>query len=201
MPIVYDAQAMYVQLVWESANFASGAGTSSFGLYTDANGATALNAVATGISQAWQTTMRAVTDTDCTLDFIRWETQTFSGEVSVGLAGSLSVTGTPPNTSVLFTFKAAEKGPRNRGRIYWPQVLPEASVDERGIITPALVTTLNTTMGNFFNAVTDLPNVLGHYIPQSEYPGQQSPPNLPWPQVITRGTSAIAATQRRRLRR
>lgn len=201
MPVVFDSQSMLVQMVWESANFASGAGTSTFGLYTDANGATALNAIATGISQAWQASLRALTDSDITLDFIRWETDNFSGEVSVALAGSAAVNSPPPNAATLITYKAAEKGPRNRGRNFWPGLVSEGDVDERGIINNTRVAAILTEVNDFFEAVEAIPDVLGQYIVQSSTPGQATPPNLPWPQVIERGVSPLMATQRRRLRR
>lgn len=201
MPIVYDTQAMLVQFVWETANYASGGGTTTLGIYTDASGGNALNAIVEDIRGVWLTTFQDDMDSDWTLASIRWETQTFSGEVQVGTAGGTSMTSPPPNTSILLSYKAAEKGPRNRGRSYWPGLVPEASIDERGIVTPTVVADIFTTMEAFWTGVNAIPDVLGHYIPQSEYSGQASPPNLPWPQVLTRTVSPIVATQRRRLRR
>lgn len=201
MPIVYDAQSVLLQLVWESANFASGGGTTSLGIYANSNGAQDLQTIVEGVRDAWLDNIRAITDTDVTLDEVRWESQNFSGVVPVATAGSASLSGPPMNTSVLISYKAAEKGPRNRGRSYWPGLLPEGSVDERGVVTPATQATILSAMNAFWADVNAIPEVLSHNIPQTDNPGQSSPPNLPWPQVISLTVGTLAATQRRRLRR
>lgn len=201
MPIVYDAQAMLVQFIWESANFASGGGTTTLGFYTDANGAGEADSIVNDFGDAWTTRLRATTDTDVTLATIRWETETLSGDVFKGQAGTAGHTSPSPNTSVLVSYAAAEKGPRNRGRSYWPGLIGEGNIDERGVIAPTIALAIQTAVTLFFADCLAVPDVLSQNIPQTQYPGQATPPNIPWPQVLTQSVQPLVATQRRRLRR
>lgn len=200
MPVAYGPQSLLVQLVWESANFASGGGTTTFGFNMTALDEPDLGALGTEISDAWQARFRALTDSDWTLERIRLEDATRSVEVPVVLAGTLSATAPPPNTSVLFSYKAIGKGPRNRGRNYWPGVLAEGDIDERGVVNPARVPALTTAMNGFFTDIEAVTGIESQAIVQSTYPDQATPPQDPWPNVVTRTIGALVATQRRRLR-
>lgn len=200
MPIDYDAQSLLVQFVWESANFASGGGTTTLAFNANFNGAAEAGLIVDGIVDAFNTTLRLEMDSDFTLATARWETETFSGDLPAGLVGGASITGPPINTSVLFSYSAAEKGPRNRGRSFWPGLLSETQVDERGVILPARVLQLQVELADFLNAAGAVPNNLGQSISQSSTPGQNTPPIHPWPIVNSVVVQPIAATQRRRMR-
>lgn len=200
MPIAYDAQAMSVNLIWESANFATGGGSTSLAFNTDLNGAGEINDFMLAIQEAWEDELRPLTDSDYTLANIAWETETLSGEWPVNLAGGQSQTGVASNTALIMSYKAAEKGPRNRGRNFWPGLLPEAQVDERGVINNTLLATVGIAMNDFFILCLAHPDVLSQSITQTTTPGQASPPNSPWPQVVGRVAQPIIGTQRRRVR-
>ena len=200
MPVSFDAQSMVVQLIWESSNFASGAGSTTLGFNTNLNGAVAIDGFMTAIRNAWNTNLRPITDGDYTLASLAWETQTLSGEQGVNLAGGASITGPPSNCATIVSYKAAEKGPRNRGRNFWPGLLGETQVDEGGVIIPTTLATTIAAMSAFFTACLAHPNVLSQSIVQSTTPGQASPPNHPWPQVVSRTAQAKIGTQRRRVR-
>lgn len=201
MPIIYDDQACLVQMVWNSANFATGGGTSSFGLNLDAIDPPALGDLANGIRDAWTANLRTITDSNYRLERIRLETQTLSGEFGAALDGTGSIVSPPPNTSMLISYTAVQKGPRSRGRNYWPGMLPEGDIDERGNILASRVTSLQAAFGAFFTAVAAIDGVVGQAIVQTDEPGQASAPILPWPSVQSRAVQSLAATQRRRLRR
>lgn len=200
MPVEFGPQSLLVSLIWESANFASGGGSTTLGFNMTSLAEPDLGALGTEISDVWQARFRALTDSDWTLERIRLEDATRSVEVPVVLAGTLSAVAPPPNTSVLFSYKAIGKGPRNRGRSYWPGLVAEGAIDERGVINPAAIPPLVTAMNNFFTDIEALDGVTSHAIAQSSYPGQASPPQDPWPSVVTRTVGALVATQRRRLR-
>lgn len=201
MPIAYGPSSLLTQLIWESANFASGGGTTSLAWNVQNLTAAEGERVAGLISQAWTDRLRALTDSDLTLVSVRWETQNFSGEVAKNQAGGLNLTGTPPNTAILASYASVRKGSRGRGRNYWPGILPEAAVDERGVITPTNVTAFGVALTAFFDQVEADPAGINHAIAQTDTPGQATPPLLPWPAVVSRVVQPIAATQRRRMRR
>lgn len=200
MPIEYGPQSVLCQLVWESANFASGGGSTTFGLNVESASTFDLGLAATEISDAWQATIRTIQDNDITLDRVRIETVDRSLEAPVALAGSASITGPPPNVTALTSYKSFGKGRRNQGRSYWPGLLAENDIDERGVVLNTRLVTVFTQVGAFFTAVETIPEVISQSIPQSTYPEQKTPPNIPWPNVTSRQISPLVATQRRRLR-
>lgn len=200
MPIDFDAQAMTVNLIWEGAIFAKGGASTSLAFNTDLNGAGAIDIFMEAIKDAWGAQLRPVTDQDITLASLLWETQTLSGEHFVGLAGGGGITGPPSNCALITSYKAAFKGPRNRGRNFWPGMLTEGSVDEGGAVLPSFLTPLALRFDNFFDLVLAHPGVLAQTIAQSSTPGQATPPNHPWPQVINRTLQPKIGTQRRRVR-
>jgi hypothetical protein len=201
MPISFNANSLLTQFTWESANFASGGGTTSHAWNVTGLDVTESIRLANVIRQSWVDNLRALTDSDLTLVSVRWEIALSSGEVSVNLPGSLSLTGTPPNTAFLASYATSYKGPRGRGRNYWPGLLPEAAVDERGVINPTNVTNFGTALFNFFDDIEADPSGIRQAIAQSDESGQVTSPIVPWPVVTNRIVQPIAATQRRRMRR
>ncbi len=200
MPIVYGPQNALISLIWESGNFASGSGATVFGLELDPLTESTIAAVAAAIPSIWSTHLRPTTDSDYTLASVRYETDTLSGEVVASLAGGGSVTGPPSNTALLCSYFSIFKGRRNRGRNYWPGLLGETQVDERGTIVPARVTSAQNDIDAFFAAIIARPEVVNQCISQSATPGAVTPPIIPWPRVATRVVQPVIGTQRRRVR-
>jgi hypothetical protein len=201
MAVAFGPQSALVQLVWSSPNFATGGGTTTFGFNVESAGTLDLGALLNTVRDAWTANVRTITDSNYTLERLRCETFDRSLEVGASLAGTGSINSPASNTSILISYKGYGKGPRWRGRSYWPGLLPEGDVDERGAVLSSRVVALQTAMGAFWTAVEANPQVVNQAIVQSTYPGQKTPPNDPWPAVIERAVQGIAATQRRRMRR
>lgn len=201
MTIVYDSDSLLTRLVWETANFASGGGTTNLAWSLPDTSLPTVEDVLALIVTAWTTNLRTVTDSDLTLAFIAWETETQSGLWGVGLAGTGNITSPPPNSAILCSYAGSGKGPRNRGRNYWPGLISENNVDERGVINPSSGVQIQGDIDDFFDQVLASVDVTAQCIAQSTTPGEQSSPILPWPQVKSRVVQPVMATQRRRLRR
>lgn len=200
MAIAYGPNNVLTSMIWESGSFASGNGATVLGW--ELTSPTQENAlfVAQAVVTAFDTFLQPVMDTDLTLVEVRYESDAFSGAVSANLAGAASITGPPSNVTLLQSYYSIFKGRRNRGRSYWPGMISEGVVDERGTLTPAIVATLTTALNSFFTQITDLAPVVSQSISQSITPGQVTPPIIPWPQVATRVVQPVIATQRRRVR-
>lgn len=201
MPIVYDTNSYLSTLVFTSPDFVTGVATVTIGWNGVTESAANVGVLAVDIATAWAAGLKAETDTDTSLSVVRVESATFSIDQSVANPGSMSFTSTPPQVAVLDRKSAAAKGPRNRGRNYWPQWLSQTNVGEGGIIVGSRLTQLETALSGFYTAVLAGTIATEVAIPQSDTPGQASNPILPWPAVVTRGIDARVATQRRRLRR
>lgn len=201
MPISFGPENVLTRLIYETANFASGGGTTTLGWQVGEISLEQYVTLAEGVVASWNDNMKAGVDSDITLASVQWESADLSGEVPAGLAGTGSITSPPPNAAVLCTYSGIGKGPRNRGRSYWPGMVQENAVDERGIITPVNVTGLQTRIDDFFTDVLAVDGVLYQSIAQSITEDSETPPILPWPQVFSRVVQPVMATQRRRLRR
>lgn len=208
MPIVYGPQSCLVVLEWSTTNFASGAGATILGFDQGAVGPPNGPALVADVLAAWQTHLRPEQDTNIGLASMRWETATDSGADEVGLGGGQVLEGAPPNTALLVNKPAEGKGPRTRGRNFWPGFVGEADVNERGFISGARMSTLVAAFNDFFTAINASPTLGNLALPQSiredangvPLPGQSSP-IVPWPLVHELVVSNLVATQRRRLRR
>lgn len=200
MPIVYGANTYLVSLIWESANFASGSGATVLGFNGPATTPENLSFLADVVGLSWDENLQTVTDADYTLASVRVEGDVDSVEKAFNLAGSLSGTGLPSNCALIRYKKAIGKGPRNGGRNFWPGLLAEAQVDERGTIAPANLTTLTAAFGAFFVDIEAASPAWVESIPQAVTDTSISPPIVPWPEVITSGLRPVIGTQRRRVR-
>lgn len=116
-----------------------------------------------------------------------------SSLVGASITGNAAGTAVPPNTSVLIHKNTAFGGRAGRGRMFYPGI-PEAQVDQSGIIVGTWLAFLNTRWNAFRTGMEgdDLPLVLLH--------GASSPISTPSP-IFSLEASATVATQRRRLRR
>lgn len=120
---------------------------------------------------------------------VRWE---------ANLPGSRANDQNPASISVLTTYRTSRKGPRGRGRSYWPGMVADGDVNSEGNLSTARFNEVSTAIDNFFGEIEEItPQV----ILQRDEPDQVTPPISPPPVVLTRQTQARVATQRRRLRK
>jgi len=167
----------------------------------DPSGGDAL-AVADAVFGAWSAagSFRSIMDSTVTLTATRASLGTDGSGDLVGVntttsVGTASGAMVPPNVAVLIHKVTARGGRRGRGRMYIPWCTTAASVDETGVITPAVVSTITAAMLAWRLALSSaaVPLVLLHA------PGQTA---LPPPDPVTGLTvDRIVATQRRRLGR
>lgn len=198
MPIVYGPESALVSLVWETTNTRSGGAATVLGFEGAQDSVAALTGVASLVEAAWDAHLKEETDNSWQLGVIRVESASFSIEESVDILGTNNFLGPPSNVTVLDSKAAAGKGPRNRGRNYWPALVAESEVDERGLIAPTRQTSLNDAFADFYAQI--IGSGIDLAIPQSETENQKSEPITPWPIVVSRGVQAFVATQRRRVR-
>jgi hypothetical protein len=200
MPIVYGPNNVLISMIWESANFASGNGATVIGLELGLASPENARLAAEQVVEAFDTVMQPAFDVDYTLATVHYETDTLSGDVSAGLAGGGSITGPSSNCTLLTSYYSQFKGRRNRGRNYWPGLLTEGAIDERGVVLTGTLATLTTMFDNFWDVVVDGTLVTNQCIAQSVVPGSVTPPIVPWPRVANRVIQPIIGTQRRRVR-
>ena len=202
MPIEYGETNYLSTLVFASSDFFSGTATTTLGWTGSVESVANATDLADLIVAAWDVHWQPITDTDTTLTLVRVETATFSVEVSAALAGTSSFTSAAPQVAALLRKSAAGKGRRNRGRNFWPAVLTQTNVGENGIIVGSRMTDLTTAIEGFVGAVLAPEDpVQALSIPQSNEPGQESDPIVPWPIVTEFGFDTRVATQRRRVRK
>lgn len=208
MPIQYGPYSTLVAMNWSSANFDSGFGATILGFERPDTLTPDGDTVAMLVSAAWNEHLRPEQDTNVALATLRWETATDSGLIELGQGGSKATEGPPPNVALLVNKPANGKGPRTRGRNFWPGFLAETDVSERGFLSGARLSTLGAAFDAFFDEIATNPTVDYMALPQtlredasgSPIPGQSSP-IVPWPEVQRLVVSNLVATQRRRLRR
>lgn len=116
-----------------------------------------------------------------------------SGSSSTASSGGSGGAAVPPNTSVLIQKNTAQGGRQGRGRMFMPGA-PETSIDRAGILDGAYRTACQTDADDFWDGLValDLPMILLR--------SEDSPADPP--ETVTSLTiAALAATQRRRMRR
>lgn len=114
-----------------------------------------------------------------------------AAEVSGATVGGQAFDTLPSNCAMLMRKVTILRGRRNRGRCYFPGVLPESAVDEGGLISEAFVDERQGDAQSWFDALVTLN--ADAVILHSELPGT--------PTTVERfEVDARIATQRRRLR-
>jgi hypothetical protein len=109
------------------------------------------------------------------------------------VAGSIGSSGMAPNTALLVQKLTSIGGRQGKGRWYWPGIT-ESDVSVGGVVDGAYVAAAQSCFNDFFDAILDagvLP-VLLH--------GADAPITVPYP-ITSFAVKAVAATQRRRMRR
>lgn len=139
----------------------------------------------------WADDLRSATDQDMSLLRIEARNDFIAIERPVGQAGSVSDNFTSPSVSVLTSLTSPAVGRSNRGRFYWPGVLPESAVNSQGLIN---VITLGVLAGYLISLRDALASVDGSLVILHSVEGAPSP--------VTNATmQRQVATQRRRNRR
>jgi len=144
--------------------------------------------------------LKAILDTAVTMSQIRVSLGSDGvtdviGITPISIAGLNNTTSVPPNCAVLVHKVTATGGRRNRGRLFLPWCVGTGSVDEGGIISGATMTTTQTAITAFYNALStnNNPMVVLHDAGKSAIPG-------PTP-VTSLAVDNLISTQRRRLGR
>lgn len=200
MAIEFGPQNYVISLKWSSVNFARGFGATVLGFSGPTESQSTVEDLTLVVVDLWSTTMNSLLDSNYGIESVRVESMSYSTELVSPQQGTRSGASAPPNTSVLDVKTAAGKGPRYRGRNYWPGLLGNTAVNENGIINPVAVQDIDEALTNFYNGFGLISPVFTLSLPQSNTETQKTPPVVPWPVVTSRGVSARAATQRRRLR-
>lgn len=186
---------------WESPNFVTGGGATVLGWGGTGSPGQTPQEFAEIIRDLHGIWLAPRQDSDYRLASVYWQTEENSGEVQANRAGELNLESAAPNCALLNSYRTARKGPRGRGRSYWPGFVLRGDLGENGVITgPGFAATSDafdsfwTDMDNSFETGTQV-------ILQRDEPEQKSPPISPPPPVVSRVLQARIATQRRRLRR
>lgn len=201
--IVYGNGSAILHMDWESVNFVTGRATTRIGLLMATRTVTALESMMESAISGWGTVggLASLMDQQTLLTQVRIETDALSLTSVVGIAGQVSGTMAAPSVACLESLSAVGKGPRFRGRRFWPSLVSSSQVGENGIITPTRLGQIRAGLDIFYGELEEDPDFVSLAIPQSTQEGERTPPVLPWPDVSTREVQARAATQRRRLRR
>nr|CRY97496.1 hypothetical protein [uncultured prokaryote] len=139
----------------------------------------------------WNDDLRTATDVDYTLIRIEARNDFIAIERPVGEAGALSATFCSPQVALLTSLTSPAVGRANRGRMYWPGVLPELYVTSQGVIEPTFAAGLRTKIEHLVDAVASLD---GSLVILHSVEGVPSP-------VTNVTMQGQVATQRRRMRR
>lgn len=119
-------------------------------------------------------------------------------ETSGERSGGVLTPQAAPNLAYLVIKQTALGGRRGKGRLYLPGVA-EAAVDQAGNVLSSQVSTLDDAFEALrlrLVAIGLEPHLL-HDPPQGQNPSPQPPPT----EIVSFSASAVAATQRRRMRR
>jgi hypothetical protein len=117
------------------------------------------------------------------------------GSVTSTTGGGVTQTSTTPNVAALVHKRTARGGRRGRGRMFLPWFLSTSQCDEAGVITPAIVSALQTAAAVFNGELTTrgTPMVVLHNTGKTSMGAPD--------RVTSMQVSGLVATQRRRLGR
>jgi hypothetical protein len=150
--------------------------------------------VATELENDWDDSIKELTPTTVVLDSVLVKLGPNdvgpSAQVSSGTAGTGGSGHVSPNVAVLIQKRTLLGGRRNRGRMFYP--VSEGEIDNAGALSSSFLTFASTQWLEFLAAIEaeSLPMAVLH-----------TDPALTPVLVDTLAVQAVAATQRRRLRR
>lgn len=201
MPIVIPEGFAQATLVYTGAMFpATGGGTTTLGFGQDLQNTDLAN-LATAIVQSWDTNLQGITSDKVTLAEVRCVTDNAFGGATSGAVGGVGDDTCPPNVSILCTHYSGRRGPRGRGRSYFPGMAFESSTNDDGSLPSGQRSAIQDAVDAFFEDITAAaalpPDTEQYILHNDEGSSTDGPPNL----VLNRLVSGVVATQRRRLRR
>lgn len=198
MAISFGSASALVSLLWETTDTKSGGAATVLGFEGATNTGAGCEALAQATIDSFDDNLKAEVDNAWQLGTVRVETLGFSVETAADITGTRNENDPPSQVTILWSKSASGKGPRNRGRNYWPAMIQEADVSQRGLINGTRAGELTTAIGTFIADIAATGVELA--LPQSDVPGQASSPIVPWPIVVSASVSSFVATQRRRVR-
>lgn len=201
MSIAWGPTQFVSTINYVSPNFSSGTAATVLGWNGPTESSTTCTQLAFSLAGRIDDHLLDELDSDVTVESVRAESANFSVEVGVNLPGARAGGAAPPNLAVLVTHSALGKGPRHRGRNYFPGIVAADQVTEEGVINPLRVDSMQTAWDNIVTEMWSGSPSFTLAITQSDTPTQESSPVIPWPTVIQSVVQSRAATQRRRLRR
>lgn len=193
MTLIIPPDYANIQMHWTSPNFFKGAALTQFGVRL-AEGT--LSEAAVSVSTAWLDNLQDLTSSNVTLDRVVAQTENTQSVALVGEAGNEDQTQAEPSIAVLTKKVTNVRGPRGKGRSYWPGLAYEGTYDEQGLMSDGDRSTYQGVFSSFVAAVEA--SVGGMVLLQNEE--GQSAPIAPPPPINGLLVDPRAATQRRRLR-
>jgi hypothetical protein len=192
MPLIFPAGYFATDLEFESANFEQG--TAHVILGWQGNGTDTASSIATAVGDSYVTNLIPVTDASVSLGSVTGYNTLTATEVSYDEPGAGTGDLAPPSIALLTKKLVVERGPRAKGRSYWPGILLDNSLNERGAMSTSDQASYQTRFDDFLIDVgARIPVIL------QNTEGQSSPLDPP-PEVGRFEVQLLAATQRRRLR-
>lgn len=202
MPIVIPTGHAQFTLNYQLTGAATGRAATVLGFGADADPISDADEFANLIGSTWDNEISGDMSQLVTLDSIYWATADQSGSVAVGSTGTRTGDLEMVNVAFLSSYYSGFKGPRARGRSYWPGLINSADTGDAATISSGRMANIVAALDGFFDALTTSgPTPVPQVILQRDEPGQVTPPLDPPPTVNRRAYSNRPATQRRRLRR
>lgn len=194
MTIIFPPGYWQSTIRFESANFELGYALVILGVRGD--DLMAGSAVGVAVATAVDDNILPILDSDVTFASVTTVNETESHIALSGQAGAGDGQLAPPNVALLTKKVTNVRGPRAKGRAYWPGILLDGSLDERGHMSEADQASYQTRFDAFY---TDLQTAGVNLVILQNEEGISAPLNPP-PVVTRLQVDRLAATQRRRMR-
>ena len=159
---------------------------------------TSLGVAAEIIATSWSAQMMPLTDAQVTFTGCTLNGPTSSAFAARAVGGGTPMDSPPPNVALLVKKVTTRRGRRAQGRMFLYGLIPGDQVDERGNVSSGRLAGIQSKLDTFLeNVTTDLP---ANMVILQNSEGQSAPISPP-PIVDQLQAQALAASQRRRLRR
>lgn len=195
MTVIIPPGYVQAQYRWSSTTFVTGGAATTFGLSWENE--PPLPDLVDSLRQAWDLFLRPRQDSNIALAGVSVMTETIRHDGPGGGSGSNPGTLAPPNVTAMTSHGTTARGPRGRGRAYWPGFAYESEIDENGNFGQQFWSDLNDSFTLWFQEL----NALGTPLVVLQHEEGKTPPLSPPPVVTSFSLSPRVATQRRRLRR
>lgn len=194
MPVIIPSGAARGIFHFKSANFFKG---SALTILDASLGSLNITEMAEAYIEAFEDHLRPLLSTAVTLTHVQTFTEVIGTEVPANIVGQVGQQAGDPQVCILVRKITQERGPRARGRSYWPGMTFEATFGPTGLMTPADQATYQGRFDDFYEALgtSGLSNLV---ILQGDE-GSSAPLNPP-PAITQLLVDQRCATQRRRNR-